>query len=259
MRRAGATATRTYRRSYVTREGVAHDDDWPVVGRCRDDRRIRYLHLHLQALHEAIDVGVDVLASSPGRCSTTSRWAWGCDMRFGLVHLDYATQTRTIRDSGPGTPTVPQQHRAWPLSPPSRPDPGALRSTTNGSARSGSRERNGQGRASGPHRRGPAPRSTGRRMRGAASAVRSAAVERRAGEAGDTARWKDQRIARIIAEVADQVVGVGTRTCRRLFSIPAPAYAQQPDRAVVAVHVIERNPAREERQPVRAWPRSPRS
>ena len=27
-------------------------------------------------------------------------WAWGYSRRFGLVHLDYATQKRTIKRSG---------------------------------------------------------------------------------------------------------------------------------------------------------------
>jgi len=27
-------------------------------------------------------------------------WAWGYGSRFGLVHVDYATQQRTIKDSG---------------------------------------------------------------------------------------------------------------------------------------------------------------
>jgi beta-glucosidase len=27
-------------------------------------------------------------------------WAWGNSRRFGLIHLDYATQRRTVKDSG---------------------------------------------------------------------------------------------------------------------------------------------------------------
>ena len=27
-------------------------------------------------------------------------WAWGYAKRFGIVHVDYATQRRTLKDSG---------------------------------------------------------------------------------------------------------------------------------------------------------------
>jgi beta-glucosidase len=27
-------------------------------------------------------------------------WAWGYSERFGIVHVDFATQQRTIKDSG---------------------------------------------------------------------------------------------------------------------------------------------------------------
>jgi beta-glucosidase len=27
-------------------------------------------------------------------------WSWGFDRRFGVVHVDFATQQRTIKDSG---------------------------------------------------------------------------------------------------------------------------------------------------------------
>ena len=27
-------------------------------------------------------------------------WAWGYAKRFGIVHVDYATQVRTVKDSG---------------------------------------------------------------------------------------------------------------------------------------------------------------
>ena len=38
-------------------------------------------------------------ATSPGRCSTTSSGAYGYSKRFGIVHVDYATQRRTPKAS----------------------------------------------------------------------------------------------------------------------------------------------------------------
>jgi beta-glucosidase len=84
---------------YVTENGAAYDD--PVVdGRCHDERRIRYYAMHLQALHDAMSAGVDVRGYFAWSLLDNFEWAWGYDMRFGLVHVDYATQTRTVRDSG---------------------------------------------------------------------------------------------------------------------------------------------------------------
>ena len=39
-------------------------------------------------------------ATSSGRCWTTSSGRYGYTKRFGIVHVDYATQQRTIKDSG---------------------------------------------------------------------------------------------------------------------------------------------------------------
>jgi beta-glucosidase len=84
---------------YITENGAAYDD--PVVdGRCHDVRRIRYHESHLRALHEAMTAGVDVRGYFAWSLMDNFEWAWGYDMRFGLVHVDYETQARTVRDSG---------------------------------------------------------------------------------------------------------------------------------------------------------------
>jgi beta-glucosidase len=84
---------------YITENGAAYDD--PVVAdRCHDERRIRYYAMHLRALHDAMSAGVDVRGYFAWSLLDNFEWAWGYDMRFGLVHVDFATQTRTVRDSG---------------------------------------------------------------------------------------------------------------------------------------------------------------
>jgi beta-glucosidase len=83
---------------YITENGCAYDD--PVRnGRCVDTRRIDYLDHHLRALAEAIHDGVDIRGYFQWSLMDNFEWAHGFDMRFGLVHVDYATLARTPRDS----------------------------------------------------------------------------------------------------------------------------------------------------------------
>jgi beta-glucosidase len=83
---------------YITENGCAYDD--PVVdGRCADPRRIDYLDLHLRALRDAIDAGVDVRGYYQWSLLDNFEWAWGYDKRFGLVHVDFDTLERTPKDS----------------------------------------------------------------------------------------------------------------------------------------------------------------
>jgi hypothetical protein len=42
----------------------------------------------------------------------TFEWAYGYDRRFGLVHVDYGTQARTIKDSGHRYADIIRAHRA---------------------------------------------------------------------------------------------------------------------------------------------------
>ncbi len=83
---------------YITENGAAYDD--PVVdGRCRDERRIDYLDLHLRALLDAIEDGVDVRGYYQWSLLDNFEWALGYDKRFGIVHVDFDTLERTPRDS----------------------------------------------------------------------------------------------------------------------------------------------------------------
>jgi beta-glucosidase len=83
---------------YITENGCAYDD--PIVGgRISDRRRIEYLDLHLRALREAIDEGVDIRGYYQWSLMDNFEWALGYDKRFGLVHVDFDTLERTPRDS----------------------------------------------------------------------------------------------------------------------------------------------------------------
>ncbi|TQF66328.1 beta-glucosidase [Rhodococcus spelaei] len=85
---------------YVTESGASfHDPDPDGDGRVRDDKRIGYHRDHLAALGQAMDDGVDVRGYFVWSIMDNFEWAAGYRERFGLVHVDYETLTRTPKDS----------------------------------------------------------------------------------------------------------------------------------------------------------------
>jgi beta-glucosidase len=84
---------------HVTENGAAYDDHAPVDGRVRDPKRIAYYHQHLAACLAAIDAGVPLKGYFAWSLLDNFEWAEGYAKRFGIVHVDYATQKRTPKDS----------------------------------------------------------------------------------------------------------------------------------------------------------------
>nr|WP_089106753.1 GH1 family beta-glucosidase [Streptomyces hyaluromycini] len=64
-----------------------------------DQDRIAYLDGHIRALHRAAEAGVDVRGYFVWSLLDNFEWAEGYERRFGLVHVDYATQVRTPKSS----------------------------------------------------------------------------------------------------------------------------------------------------------------
>ena len=85
---------------YVCENGAAYPDADPVDGTIEDPDRIRYLESHIEALAEAIRQGVDVRGYFVWSLLDNFEWAKGYTMRFGIVHVDFNTQKRTIKASG---------------------------------------------------------------------------------------------------------------------------------------------------------------
>jgi beta-glucosidase len=83
----------------ITENGCAFDDA-VTDGRVHDTDRTDYLHRHLAAVHEAIRAGVDVRGYYVWSLLDNFEWAEGYAARFGVVHVDFATQRRTVKDSG---------------------------------------------------------------------------------------------------------------------------------------------------------------
>jgi beta-glucosidase len=65
-----------------------------------DARRIRFIHDHLLAVEDAVAQGVDVLGYCHWSLLDNFEWKLGYAQRFGLVHVDYDTQERSLKDSG---------------------------------------------------------------------------------------------------------------------------------------------------------------
>ena len=83
---------------YITENGGAFKD--PVVnGQIDDHDRLSYLHDHIQATLHAMEQGVDVRGYFVWSLMDNFEWASGYLKRFGIVHVDYATQARTLKAS----------------------------------------------------------------------------------------------------------------------------------------------------------------
>jgi beta-glucosidase len=85
---------------YVTENGAAYEDVVSADGRVHDPDRTRFISEHIDAVAEAIAEGADVRGYFLWSLLDNFEWAWGFDKRFGIVHVDYQTQVRTIKDSG---------------------------------------------------------------------------------------------------------------------------------------------------------------
>ena len=83
----------------VTENGAAFDDA-AVDGAVHDVQRTAYLREHLAAVASAIVAGADVRGYLVWSLMDNFEWAWGFDKRFGLIHIDYETLQRTVKDSG---------------------------------------------------------------------------------------------------------------------------------------------------------------
>ncbi|MET8040282.1 GH1 family beta-glucosidase [Micromonospora sp. NPDC005215] len=83
----------------ITESGCAYDDAPDAGGQVADPERVAYLDGHLRAVRAAIDDGVDVRGYFVWSLLDNWEWAEGFTKRFGLVHVDYATQTRTPKSS----------------------------------------------------------------------------------------------------------------------------------------------------------------
>jgi beta-glucosidase len=84
---------------YVHENGGAFADRVDDDGRVRDHDRIAFLDAHLRAGHDAIAAGIDLRGFFVWSLLDNFEWAEGYAQRFGIVHVDFATQRRVPKDS----------------------------------------------------------------------------------------------------------------------------------------------------------------
>ncbi|WP_449439321.1 family 1 glycosylhydrolase [Pedobacter steynii] len=83
----------------ITENGAAYHDK--VLGNdVHDPERIAYFQLYLAALLKAKSEGVNITGYMAWTLMDNFEWAEGFNARFGLVHTDFKTQRRIIKDSG---------------------------------------------------------------------------------------------------------------------------------------------------------------
>jgi beta-glucosidase len=84
---------------YITENGAAFQDE--VVDRkVPDPGRIDYVANHLQAARRFVEEGGPLKGYFLWSFMDNFEWAFGYSKRFGIVYVDYETQTRIVKDSG---------------------------------------------------------------------------------------------------------------------------------------------------------------
>jgi beta-glucosidase len=98
---------------YVTENGAAfYDPPQPIDGRVDDPMRVAYYRTHLRAAYEAVCQGVDLRGYFAWSLLDNYEWSLGYSKRFGIVHVDFATQQRTPKASASFYAEVIRTHGA---------------------------------------------------------------------------------------------------------------------------------------------------
>lgn len=89
-----------YKKPILITENGYSGLDWVALdGHVHDGGRIDYMHRYLLELRRAADEGIPIIGYQCWSFMDNFEWASGYDIRFGLVHVDYRTQKRTLKDS----------------------------------------------------------------------------------------------------------------------------------------------------------------
>jgi beta-glucosidase len=88
---------------YITENGLADDGD---------TKRAGFIEDHLRVLNKAVADGINVKGYFYWSLLDNFEWAFGFEKRFGLYHVDYATQKRTLREGSRRYPETIRESRA---------------------------------------------------------------------------------------------------------------------------------------------------
>jgi beta-glucosidase len=84
----------------ISENGMANSDAPSPDGAVHDPQRIDFFKRYLREMQRACAEGVDVRGYFVWSLLDNFEWTEGYCQRFGIVHVDYPTQQRTIKDSG---------------------------------------------------------------------------------------------------------------------------------------------------------------
>jgi len=84
----------------VTENGATFVDAVGADGSVDDPERVRYLAAHLAAAADAIESGVPLIGYFAWSLLDNFEWALGYGAPFGIAHVDFTTQRRTLKASG---------------------------------------------------------------------------------------------------------------------------------------------------------------
>jgi beta-glucosidase len=84
---------------YITENGACDNTDIRD-GQVHDNLRLGYLETHIDQIATMIESGVDIRGYFLWSLMDNFEWAEGYEARFGIVHVNYAAQVRTVKMSG---------------------------------------------------------------------------------------------------------------------------------------------------------------
>jgi beta-glucosidase len=87
------------RQILITENGAAFPDTM-IDGKVKDSQRTEYIEANLQQVLKAKQEGCKVDGYFVWTLTDNFEWAEGYHPRFGLIHIDFDTQKRTIKSSG---------------------------------------------------------------------------------------------------------------------------------------------------------------
>lgn len=80
---------------YITENGASSDDQLATDGQIYDSDRVMYLRNYLSQLNRATAEGIPIRGYFLWSLLDNFEWADGYSKRFGIVHVNFATQRRT--------------------------------------------------------------------------------------------------------------------------------------------------------------------
>ncbi len=87
------------KKTYVAETGCACADEITPEGRIIDLDRMQWMRAHMLEVRRAVDEGLGLAGVFQWSLMDNFEWSEGYAKRFGMVHVDFTTQKRTLKDS----------------------------------------------------------------------------------------------------------------------------------------------------------------